>query len=58
MIAERRSLSIRVRILITGLNFQKKSQIMKQQLDHMFKGSKFSKLSIKMYRTQVDDPKP
>lgn len=42
---------------INGLNVAEKAQMMKQQLEFMFRGAKFSKLSIELYGTQTTDPK-
>ncbi|TIA21163.1 DUF1446-domain-containing protein [Aureobasidium pullulans] len=41
---------------INGLDVQEKAQMMKQQLQSIFSGSKFSKLSAELYGTQVDNP--
>lgn len=41
---------------INGLNVQEKAQMMKQQLKHMFRDAKFSKLSIELYGTHMTDP--
>jgi hypothetical protein len=41
---------------INGLNVAEKSQMMKQQLTHMFRDSKFSKLSIELYGTPAVNP--
>ena len=41
---------------INGLNVQEKYQMMKQQLEYMFRDSNFSKLSIELYGTQANDP--
>ncbi|THY16074.1 DUF1446-domain-containing protein [Aureobasidium pullulans] len=41
---------------INGLDVQEKAQMMKQQLQSIFSGSKFSKFSAELYGTQVDNP--
>ncbi|THW28376.1 DUF1446-domain-containing protein [Aureobasidium pullulans] len=41
---------------INGLDVQEKAQMLKQQLQSIFSGSKFSKFSAELYGTQVDDP--
>jgi hypothetical protein len=41
---------------INGLDIQLKAQMMRRQLDHAFKGSKFSKLTITLYGSVPDDP--
>ena len=41
---------------INGLDVQEKAQMMKQQLQSIFNGSKFSKFSAELYGTQVDNP--
>ncbi|THZ26229.1 DUF1446-domain-containing protein [Aureobasidium pullulans] len=41
---------------INGLDVQEKAQMMKQQLQSIFRGSKFSKFSAELYGTQVDNP--
>ncbi|TIA41894.1 DUF1446-domain-containing protein [Aureobasidium pullulans] len=41
---------------INGLDVQEKAQMMEQQLQSIFNGSKFSKFSAELYGTQVDNP--
>jgi hypothetical protein len=41
---------------INGLDVQVKAQMMKQQLQNIFSGSRFSKFSAELYGTQVDNP--
>ncbi|KAI4848261.1 DUF1446-domain-containing protein [Aureobasidium sp. EXF-8845] len=41
---------------INGLDVQAKAQMMKQQLQNIFSGSRFSKFSAELYGTQVDNP--
>ncbi|THX92327.1 DUF1446-domain-containing protein [Aureobasidium pullulans] len=41
---------------INGLDVQEKAQMLKQQLQSIFSGSKFSKFSAELYGTQVDNP--
>lgn len=41
---------------INGLDVYAKAQMMKQQLENIFSGSKFSKFSAELYGTQVDNP--
>lgn len=41
---------------INGLDVHAKAQMMKQQLENIFSGSKFSKFSAELYGTQVDNP--
>ena len=42
---------------INGLDVPEKAQMMKRQLEHMFKDCNFSKLSIELYGTPAVDPK-
>jgi hypothetical protein len=42
---------------INGLDVAEKAEMMKNQLDHMFRDSNFSKLSIELYGTPAVDPK-
>ncbi|KFY85775.1 hypothetical protein V500_08144 [Pseudogymnoascus sp. VKM F-4518 (FW-2643)] len=42
---------------INGLNVAEKAQMMKQQLEFMFRNAKFSKLSIELYGTQTVNPR-
>ncbi len=42
---------------INGLDVEAKAQMIKQQLEHMFKDSNFSKLSIELYGSQVENPR-
>lgn len=41
---------------INGLDVYEKAQMMKNQLEHMFKDANFSKLSIELYGTPASDP--
>ncbi|KAH0285483.1 DUF1446-domain-containing protein [Aureobasidium namibiae CBS 147.97] len=41
---------------INGLDVYAKAQMMQQQLENIFSGSKFSKFSAELYGTQVDNP--
>ncbi|KAM0426387.1 hypothetical protein ACHAPT_008433 [Fusarium lateritium] len=41
---------------MNGLDIEAKEKMMRQQLDHIFKGHNFSKLSIELYGTKTDDP--
>jgi len=41
---------------INGLDVEEKAQMMKQQLMHVFKDNKFSKLSIELYGGIVANP--
>ncbi|KAH7409756.1 hypothetical protein BKA64DRAFT_571134 [Cadophora sp. MPI-SDFR-AT-0126] len=41
---------------INGLNVQEKAQMMRQQLSHMFRDCKFSKLSIELYGIEAMNP--
>lgn len=41
---------------LNGLDIESKEKMMRQQLDHIFTGHKFSKLSIELYGTAASDP--
>ncbi|OAL34331.1 hypothetical protein AYO20_06384 [Fonsecaea nubica] len=41
---------------LNGLDVQDKVKMMRQQLDHIFKDHRFSKLSIELYGTSPEDP--
>lgn len=42
---------------INGLDVAEKAKMIKNQLEHMFKDCNFSKLSIELYGTQVENPR-
>ncbi len=41
---------------INGLDVKAKAQMMKRQLEHVFRKNKFSKLSIELYGSEVENP--
>ncbi|KAH0830863.1 hypothetical protein FOPE_02009 [Fonsecaea pedrosoi] len=42
---------------INGLDVEAKVAMMRQQLDHILKGNKFSRFSVEQYGSQVDNPR-
>lgn len=57
MIAARGGFQCETTFYINGLDVGEKAQMMKNQLEHMFKDCKFSKLSIELYGTPAKDPR-
>jgi hypothetical protein len=56
MIAARGGFQCETTFYINGLDIAEKAKMMKNQLEHMFKDSNFSKLSIELYGTPVVNP--
>lgn len=57
MITARGGFQCETTFYINGLDVAEKAEMMKNQLHHMFKDNKFSKLSIELYGTPAQDPK-
>ncbi|CAM1504987.1 Fc.00g106240.m01.CDS01 [Cosmosporella sp. VM-42] len=56
MVAAKGGYQAEATFYINGLDVLQKAQMMKNQLAHSFSGSKFSKFSIELYGTQVENP--
>ncbi|KAH8807163.1 hypothetical protein F5884DRAFT_730780 [Xylogone sp. PMI_703] len=57
MVAANGGYQAEVTFYINGLDIPEKAQMIKQQLDDMFKDSSFSKFSVELYGTPAVDPK-
>jgi hypothetical protein len=57
MVAAKGGFQCETTFYINGLDVEEKSQMMKAQLEHIFKQCDFSKLSIELYGTAAVDPK-
>jgi hypothetical protein len=57
MVAAKGGFQCETTFYINGLDVEEKSQMMKAQLEHMFKQCNFNKLSIELYGTPAVDPK-
>ncbi|PNP43678.1 hypothetical protein TGAMA5MH_04650 [Trichoderma gamsii] len=56
MIAGKGGYQAEATFYINGLDVAEKATMMKNQLSHIFKDSRFSKLSIELYGTQAENP--